>query len=128
MKLENQVALFNDLARSKNVDLVKRELKNLEMIYAELKSIVDPLMGILGEEEKEKMNIIVDKAGLQVQATRQMVATVIADIREEDNTSQASGLSGSSNKTKGLSDSRRKLLAEEDRDRKKANILKKQYL
>ena len=119
VKLENQVALFNDLARSKNVDLVKRELKNLEMIHTELKSIVDPLMGILGEEEKEKMNIIVDKAGLQVQATRQMVATVIADIREEDNTSQASGLSGSSNKTKGLSDSRRNLLAEEDRSKKR---------
>ena len=52
LKLENQVSLFNDLICSKNVDLIKRELKKFNP--SKMESIVDPLMGLSGRKRKVK--------------------------------------------------------------------------
>ena len=52
-KLSNQLSLLDDLLKTRNIEMVKTELNNLESLFTALKSSVDGLLDLVKKEERE---------------------------------------------------------------------------
>ena len=97
IKAEEQLSLFEDIAKSKDTQLMERERRKLVEVNNEMEDIASKLINHLSDEEKLKVSNITEKVNTQVKAITSKIATETA--RMDDQSSQKSHTSKRSRKS-----------------------------
>ena len=84
IKLSNQISLFEDLLKTRNVEMVKTELNKLEILVNELKSLVDSLLDVVDRKEIESwMNMMAKEQGKVIEVGDRVEKWLVAEGSRE---------------------------------------------